>query len=61
MVVVVGGGMMGAEEQERFTSQGRGKCVDGQKEQKWSKINVLSGRNVSDSPDKMNLRSAPPD
>lgn len=66
-LVVFGGGGLGAEEQEVVLSQGpgssrgfRSKCVDSEKEQKWEKMNPKSGRNNSDSPDKMNVRFAPP-
>lgn len=67
-VVVVGGGRPGGlKNKSVFLSQGPGssrgfrrKCVDGEKEQNREKMNPMSGRNVSDSPDKTDLRSAPP-
>lgn len=58
--MVVGGGRLGGlKNKSVFLSQGPGssrgfrrKCVDGEKEQNREKNNPMSGRNVSDSPDK---------
>lgn len=63
----LGEGGWGMKNKSVFLSQGPGssrgfrrKCVDGEKEQNREKKNPMSGRNVSDSPDKTDLRSAPP-